>query len=81
MAQASRLCLTTAETALEWYHGDNIIGQPLTDPASGAVFDGITRDGPNKNAGAESVLSYLLAWLSLRSAAMPRPDREAAPYI
>lgn len=47
--------------ALDWFHGRNVHALPVYDPETGGCFDGLTPDGLNRNQGAESVLSYLLA--------------------
>lgn len=46
-----------------WLFGLNSLGLPLYDPATGRVFDGLERRNPNRNAGAESTVSGLLALL------------------
>lgn len=48
-----------------WFFGGNTLGRALYRPEDGAVYDGLTPDGPNENRGAESVLSFLLAHLKL----------------
>ncbi len=48
-----------------WFLGNNILGKPLYNPMTGGCFDGLTRQGVNLNQGAESLLSYLLARLTL----------------
>jgi hypothetical protein len=48
--------------AYDWYHGKNILGVSLINPQTGGVYDGLEKEGVNLNQGAESVLSYLLAW-------------------
>jgi hypothetical protein len=53
--------LKRAEQAVAWYHGSNRLGQALIEPSTGACYDGLMPSGVNKNQGAESVLSYLLA--------------------
>jgi hypothetical protein len=45
--------------AAGWFTGDNDLGVPVFDRATGASFDGLTRDGPNLNQGAESTLALL----------------------
>ncbi len=56
----------TAKTAFEWYHGRNLQRATLYNPETGTCFDGITREGLNRNQGAESTLSYYLAYLEMR---------------
>lgn len=49
-----------------WYHGANIKGVTLFDPKTSTCFDGITPKGLNENQGAESTLSYYMAYLALK---------------
>ena len=56
------------EAALEWfdwYCGNNVKNQPLINPSTGGVYDALTPAGVNKNQGAESIVTYLLAYLAL----------------
>lgn len=55
-----------AQTAFEWYHGRNIHETPLVNPVTCICYDGITPEGLNRNQGAESTLSYYLAYLRLK---------------
>lgn len=50
----------------KWYHGSNIKGVEVFDPQTSTCFDGITPKGLNKNQGAESTLSYYMAYLALK---------------
>jgi len=55
------------EKALQWmgwYFGNNIKGVMVYDHLTRGVFDGITRTGVNLNRGAESIVTYLMAYLS-----------------
>lgn len=52
-----------AKGCLDWYTGKNTAGISLIDPDTGGCMDGITPSGPNKNQGAESLVSWLIAWL------------------
>lgn len=49
----------------DWFYGNNINSIKMVDEESGAVFDGLTKEGRNENRGAESVICYLLAYLEL----------------
>ena len=51
-----------------WFHGRNDVGATLFDPATGAGFDGLHREGVNQNRGAESTLSALGAQFRLDEA-------------
>jgi len=68
---ASMEYLGRAKQALMWYHGKNRVGAALIDPATGGCYDGLTPSGVNKNQGAESVLSYLLAREEYDAASLP----------
>lgn len=57
--------LEMAYAALQWYLGRNRLGVPLYSPITGACADGLERDGPSANKGAESTISFILALLSL----------------
>lgn len=57
--------LLMAEAAFGWYLGNNIAHQKMVDPVNGGVFDGLGEDRSSVNEGAESMLSYLLAWGAL----------------
>ncbi len=51
--------LATFRRAHGWFLGDNSLGQPLVDVASGACCDGLHASGVNRNQGAESTLAWL----------------------
>lgn len=53
--------LRVVEMAYGWFLGDNELGVPLVDPASGGCHDGLTPRGVNLNEGAESTLMWLTA--------------------
>jgi hypothetical protein len=44
-----------------WFLGQNHLNTPLYDPASGGCCDGLHAERVNRNQGAESTLSFLLA--------------------
>lgn len=54
-----------AMNAFDWFFGKNIIGEDVYDSSTKACRDGINRYGLNLNAGAESIISYLSAYLSV----------------
>ena len=66
-----------ARRAFDWFLGQNELQRPLYDPSTGACHDGLHPDRINKNQGAESTLSFLLALFELSSSdrigAMRRP--------
>lgn len=52
--------------AFEWFLGSNDLGLPLYDAATGGCCDGLQSNQVNKNQGAESTLSFLLALAEMR---------------
>ena len=57
--------LDMAYAAFQWYLGRNRLGKALYNPDTGACSDGLSPDGPSKNKGAESTISFLLAQVAL----------------
>ncbi len=53
-----------AQEWMGWFFGNNIKEVIVYDSVSRGVFDGITRGGLNRNQGAESIVVFLLAYLS-----------------
>jgi len=58
--------LTMAGLAASWLFGNNVLGIPMYDPATGRCYDGI-RDSSqvNRNSGAESTIESLLTVLEV----------------
>ena len=56
-----------ANTAFSWYSGQNILCLSLIDNLSGGIYDGLEIGSVNKNEGAESILSYIAAYLALET--------------
>ncbi|MDD2482762.1 MAG: hypothetical protein PHE71_00585 [Candidatus Shapirobacteria bacterium] len=52
--------------AFSWYEGNNIIKANMVDSKTGGIYDGFSEKKINYNQGAESVLTYLLAYISIR---------------
>ncbi len=50
---------------LNWYQGENDLGVPLCDYATGGCRDGLEAQGANENQGAESTLCWLMALLAV----------------
>jgi len=50
---------------MSWYDGHNSQQVAVIDPDTNGVFDAVTPSGVNKNQGAESIVTYLLAYLKL----------------
>ena len=53
--------------AFDWYRGKNILGLSLIDSQTGGIYDGLEKEGINFNQGAESILSYLMACITIDS--------------
>ncbi|TFG08716.1 glycosyltransferase [Candidatus Thorarchaeota archaeon] len=51
--------------AFDWFLGKNSKNIMVYNPETGGCYDGITPEGLNRNQGAESGLSYLLARLEM----------------
>lgn len=60
--------LDRMQAAFEWFLGRNILGIPIVDPESGGCRDGLTPIGANRNMGAESSISWMLAQLEMAAA-------------
>ena len=58
--------LEKALKCYKWYEGDNSKRIPVIDAETGGCYDGITKEGVNLNQGAESIISYMLARLSIQ---------------
>ncbi len=55
-----------ATRGLDWFLGRNDLGQPLYDGSNGGCFDGLQPTGVNRNQGAESTLSFLMALADMK---------------
>jgi glycosyltransferase involved in cell wall biosynthesis len=53
--------MNEARSAFEWFLGRNDLGQELYDPGTGGCCDGLQENRINRNQGAESTLSFLIA--------------------
>ena len=58
--------LDRAQGCLNWYTGQNSLGESMIDPESGGCLDGIRQVGQNPNEGAESIVSWMVAALAFR---------------
>ncbi len=54
-----------AETALDWFLGDNDLHTPVYDATTGGCHDGLMPQGVNQNQGAEATIAWLLSLMSL----------------
>jgi len=52
-------------TAFNWFLGRNYLNQIVHNPVSGGCYDGLEKNNPNLNQGAESTVCYLTARLIL----------------
>ncbi len=57
--------LKTALEWMNWYFGNNVHNLELFVENTGGVYDSLTRENANKNQGAESIVTFLLAYLAL----------------
>lgn len=55
-----------AKVCFSWYHGNNSKKLCLIDAETGGCYDGIQPDGLNLNQGAESVVSFWIAYLTIK---------------
>jgi len=69
--------LEMARAAFAWFLGQNRLGVPLYDEATGAVADGLDPQGPSQNQGAESLISFLLALGRMRRHRAPNETQLA----
>lgn len=49
-----------------WFTGNNDLGVPLIDEATGACLDGLHADRPNQNRGGESAICLLISIVEMR---------------
>lgn len=57
--------LALARKSFAWYSGENSCKVSMIDPETGGCYDGIMREGLNRNQGAESIVGYCIASLAL----------------
>jgi len=75
-ATGDKTWLNDAKRAFYWFLGENHLQQALYDDATGGCRDGLHQDRVNRNQGAESTLSFLLALIEIRT--IDRPEFDAA---
>ena len=66
--------LDEAWSAFRWFLGANDLQIPLYDPTTGGCKDGLHPDRVNENQGAESTLSFLMAFLDMQRLEAPTED-------
>lgn len=59
------------KTAFNWFLGDNRLHQIIYNPCTGGCYDGLEEMNVNLNQGAESIVSYLMARLTIENYAVP----------
>lgn len=74
-ASDDRRWIDHAVTAYGWFFGANDRGIVLADLASGRCRDGLTPRGRNENCGAESILAFQLAHISMLGLSRQAPTR------
>jgi glycosyltransferase involved in cell wall biosynthesis len=57
--------LMKMETAFNWFLGNNRLHQIIYNPCTGGCYDGLEETHVNLNQGAESLVSYLMARLTI----------------
>jgi len=57
--------LKKMKTAFGWFLGDNDMGVPMYDAESKGCSDGLMKNGPSMNQGAESTVSFLTALMAM----------------
>lgn len=62
----NKMYLDKANTCFSWYYGNNSKNLSLLDEETGGCYDGIELDKLNHNQGAESVVSFWMAYLALK---------------
>lgn len=61
-----KMFLGRAKTCFSWYYGKNSKNLCLIDAETGGCYDGIEPDGLNLNQGAESIVSFWIAYLEIK---------------
>lgn len=72
---------TEADRAFAWFLGENDLSIPLVDLETGACRDGLHPDRANENRGGESVVSWLIGLIQIRSAARAGALRSPTPTL
>ena len=72
--------MVSASSAFEWFLGQNSLQQWLYDASTGGCCDGLHAERRNRNQGAESTLSFLLALAEMRTVhpTVIQPERALA---
>lgn len=59
--------------AFNWFLGHNSIHQIIYNPCTGGCFDGLEENNINLNQGAESILSYIMARMTVEKQLKEKP--------
>ncbi|MFT3725044.1 MAG: glycosyltransferase family 4 protein [Hyphomonadaceae bacterium] len=70
-----------ARMAFDWFGGRNAHGLALARPEDGVCADALTIAGVNRNHGAESILSYQLAAVSIREFLLRLPPSTSSLWM
>ena len=72
--------LDGVDAAVRWFLGDNDVGVPMFDPATGGGYDGLEEGDRNANQGAESTLAFVstMQWARVL-ASPPAPEAQHSP--
>ena len=65
VATANRHYLNRMFSSFMWFIGDNDLRIPMYDFGTDGCYDALESNGVNKNQGAESIISYMIAHLSI----------------
>jgi hypothetical protein len=65
--------LQCAKSCFLWYTGQNSLHLSLIDPETGGCRDGLTKNGLNRNEGAESIICWLIAAITAEKEGWSQP--------
>jgi hypothetical protein len=80
IATGDRHYLDRTRDSFEWFLGRNRLRMPLYDFATSGCYDALGRHEVNRNQGAESLLSFLLALLAMLEVVVPEGVAEIAAH-
>ena len=60
----------------DWFLGSNSLQQTVYNPSNGGCYDGLEKNNPNLNQGAESTVCYLIARLLLEKYQVKKPHQK-----
>jgi glycosyltransferase involved in cell wall biosynthesis len=69
--------IAEARRAYGWFLGANDLGERMANLEDGGCFDGLERNGPNFNQGAESVLAFQMSTCAMHRLAKAQPAQAA----